>query len=196
MVGFAKAHHPSNCLTINNRNRFGDGNVATTEEESFSSFDIDTDDTIDSTGCEEDDRSNFMQRQQQQQHRQSRRCRIDDKSEPSSCCRNRRRHCHHANVQIYQNNGGFRKKSSGVWCRVQATVNSCNLSVSLIFCAAISLLLLNIDVIKAEPQQQHQQDQITKSIEQQCEPKVLEETPPDPVSWNYNRWKSLIFSIQ
>lgn len=193
MVGFARAHHPSNCLILNNRNRFGDGNVAaaaTAQAKSFTTFCmVGNDDTIDSIGCGTDDRSDCVQRQEQQkpkhQHRlQSQRCIISDKTEPNSCRNRRHRRCHRANVQIDQCNGGSRRRSSGMWCRVQATVNSCNLSVSLIFCAAISLLLLNIDVIKAEPQQQQQQQQqITTAAEEQCEPKVLEETPPDPVSW-------------
>lgn len=163
MVDFAKAHHPSNCLTLNNRNRFGDGSVAA-QTKDIPSHSIGHDNIIiDSVGWNENDRSNCKRL-----HGRPRRCIINDNIEPYNCRR--------ANVPFYQCNGGSRKKISqdaGWWFRIRTTVNSSNLSVSIIFCAAISLLLLNIDVIKAEPQQ---------TTEQQCEPKVFEETPADPVS--------------
>lgn len=179
MVGFAKAHHPSNCLTLtlNNRNRFGDGgNVAakTTDSTPLGTSDRGNDDIIDSVRCDVNRVSNCWHKPK----RHSRRCiAIDEKATVKS---NKSRR---ASVEIYHGiDSGSRKRSiqeAGMWFYVRTTVNSCNLSVSIIFCAAISLLLLNIDVINAEPQQ--------STTEQQCEPKVLEETPPDPVSI-HNLW--------
>lgn len=186
MVDFAKAHHPSNCLALNNRNRFGDGGNATAKTKDFAHFCTGPHSNIDSIGCDDEDddgggggcdgggggvggRSSNCK----WQRRRPRRC-INGDTVPND---NRR-----VNVQIYHGNRNRKKTiqdAAGMWNRARTVVvNSCNLSVSVIFCAAISLLLLNIDVIKAEPQQ------IT---EQQCEPKVLEETPPDPVSIS-NRW--------
>lgn len=180
MVDFAKAHHPSNCLPLNNRNRFGDdGNVASraaTKTKKFTTFY--TDDAVidsivaDSGGVDgENGPSNC-----EHWHRQKQQNTINDNNvEPNNC----RRHRHHrrcVNVQIYHGNGSRKRTiegAIGLWLR-STVAKACNLSVSVVFCAAISLLLLNIDVIKAEPQQQ--------TTEQQCEPKVLEEIPPDPVS--------------
>lgn len=195
MVDFAKAHHPSNCLALNNRNRFGDGaTTATAKTKDFARFCTDTNNVrdggggmgtgtstsndknngIDSIGCDEG--GGGGQSNCKWQHRRtSRRCTINGNAVLNDYRR--------VNVQIDHGNS-IRKKAiqdgAGMWRhRVRTIVaNSCNLSVSVILCAAISLLLLNIDVIKAEPQQ---------TTEQQCEPKVLEETPPDPVSI-FNRW--------
>lgn len=190
MVGFAKAHHPSNCLPLNNRNRFGDdGNVASraaTKTKEFTTFYTD-DAVIDSVvrdggsgsggggGGGENGPSNCEHWHRQK--RQSQHTINGNAVEPNNCRRHHRsshRRC--ANVRIYHGNGNRKKTiegAIGLWLR-STVAKACNLSVSVVLCAAISLLLLNIDVIKAEPQQQ--------TTEQQCEPKVLEETPPDPVS--------------
>ncbi|XP_055295866.1 probable G-protein coupled receptor 158 isoform X2 [Sitodiplosis mosellana] len=180
MVGFAKDHHPSNCLPLNNRNRFGDdGNVAsgaaaakTKESTTFYTDDVIIDSVVGDGGDDENGPSNC-----EHWHRQKRRSQksiINDNIVEPNNCRRHRRHRSRVNVQIYHGN---RKKTiqgaAKMWFRIQSTVvKSCNLSMSVVFCAAISLLLLNIDVITAEPQQQ--------TTEQRCEPKVLEETPPDP----------------
>lgn len=169
MVGFAKAHHPSNCLPLNNRNRIGDdGNVAANAKE-FTTFSTVNGSIIDSTSDDGDDSGQSNCERWLWQKRRSRRCIINDNNIVES------NNCRRVNVRIYHGN---RKKTvqdarNGMWFRVRTImVNSCNLSVSVVFCAAISLLLLNIDVINAEPQQ---------TTEQQCEPKVLDENPPDPV---------------
>lgn len=174
MVGFAKVHHPSNCLTLtlNNRNRFDDdGHVAaqTTDSMPLGTSDRGNDDIIDSVRYDVNRVNNCWHKPK----RRSRRCATIDKK---ATVKSNKSRC--ASVEIYHGiASGSRKRSiqgAGMWFYVQTTVKSCNLSVSIIFCAAISLLLLNIDVINAEPQQ--------SATEQQCEPKVLEETPPDPVS--------------
>lgn len=167
MVDFAKAHHPSNCLALNNRNRFGDGN-AKAKTKNFTNFCTGFHrKDIDSIGCDDDGYNKRQCHRRQHQH-QPTRCTINGNTVPNDYRR--------VNVQIYHGNSNRKKTiqdATGMWNRARTNVvNSCNLSVSVIFCAAISLLLLNIDVIKAEPQQ---------TTEQQCEPKVLEETPPDPV---------------
>lgn len=205
MVNFAQAHHPSNCLRLNNRNGSDDGDVAAPASESngLLSLYIGNDDTINSIGCMANDRNNCKQWQQQsQQQRQqqhhrfsSHRCIINDNSKLNSC--HHRRRCHRLNAPIYRCNGEMPKKRADIWRCVHATVNSSNLSVSLIFCAAVSLLLLNVDPIKAEPQQQiattatsssslssstAKTSALSMTAEQQCEPRVLDETPPDPVS--------------
>lgn len=156
MVGFAKVHHPSNCLTLNNRNRFGDdGNVAAKDFSPICTWNGGNDDIIDSFKCDVNDKNNSWHKPK----RRSRRCTIN---EPNN---------RHVNVQTYHDDNDNRQRKM---VRVAGTiVNSCNLSMSFVFCAAILLLLLNIDAIKAEPQ---------PPFDQQCEPKVLEETPPDPVS--------------
>lgn len=184
MVGIAKAHHPSNCLPLNNRNHFDvddDGNVAA-KEKKFTTHSTDDDGIIDSiVGGDENGQSNCEHWQRRQR---SRRCIINDNTVQPNNSRSRRHHHHRrrcrgidggVNVRIYHGNGNRKKthQDAGLWFRIRTTMVSSNLSVSVVFCAAISLLLLNIDVITAEPQQ---------TIEQQCEPKVLEETPPDPVS--------------
>lgn len=177
--------------------------------------------TIDSIGFMEYDRGNQMPRQQQQQHRKHwQRCikndDDDDDAKPntdsngSDCYRRRyRRHpCHHQhhrrNTPILQCNDMQKKNAAGVLSRVHGSiVNSSNLSNLLILFAVLSLLILNIDVINAEPQQPIKTttattiaklsaaktaaaaaaaSKTTAATEQQCEPKVLDETPPDPVS--------------
>lgn len=147
MVAFARFHNPSHCLPLNNRNEFGDGSVAAQAHQTECDGD-------DSPRCDDDE---------------------DDRKWPkqssSRVSRQQRRAHHRANVRGHCDATRNKKKRAQLWFR--AADSSCNLSVSLVFCAAISLLLLNIDVITAEPQH---------IAEQQCEPKVLEEMPPDPVS--------------
>lgn len=167
MVGFARVHHPNNCLPLNNRNCFGDdGNVAV-QTRIFSVQSTDNG-IIDSVECDKNGRENFKR-----WHRlktQSQTCMINDNTDSNNFYRRRR-----VNVRIYHGNSNRNKtmQGNGMWWHLRTTLNSCNLSVSVVFCATISLLLLNIDAITVEPQQ---------TFEQQCEPKVFEETPPDPVS--------------
>lgn len=167
MVGFARVHQPNNCSPLNNRNCFGDdGNVAA-QTRIFSVQSSDND-IIDSVESDKNGRNNFKQ-----WHRlktQSQRCILNDNTDLKNFLRRRR-----VNVQIYLGNGNRNKtmQDNGMWWHLRTALNSCNLSVSVVFCATISLLLLNIDAITVEPQQ---------IFEQQCEPKVFEETPLDPVS--------------
>ena len=184
--------------------------------------------TIDSIGFMAFDRGIQMQcQQQQQQQRQHRngwqRCiknhRTDidtnsnnDSINDSDCHRRHpcHSHRHHHRAPIFQCNGMQKKKNStGALSRAHGIiVNSSNLSNLLILFAVLSLLLLKIDVINAEPQQPIKSTTSTTTAkllaaktaaaaaaaaattkttaaaatEQQCEPKVLDETPPDPVS--------------
>ncbi|XP_031618728.1 probable G-protein coupled receptor 158 isoform X2 [Contarinia nasturtii] len=175
MVGY----QPSNCLTLNNRNRFGcDGDdvaaaaaAATTaaiQTKIFTAFSTDDDDDIiDLVEHNVTEQRNYDQCNWQKRQR-SQRCIINDNNTVSNDCR--------VNAQIYHGNCNRKNKKSiqyiKMWFRGRATTIR-NSSVSVILCAVISLLLLNIDVANAEPHQQ-------------CEPKVLEETPPDPFYDSYD----------
>lgn len=167
-------------------------------------------------------RGNQMQcRQQQQQYRNHwHRCiKNDDNTKPNnndssggSDWYRRRRHRRHPshhqqhhqrkNTPIFQCNGMQKKNTAaaaGVLSRVHGIiVNFSNLSNLLILFAILSLLILNIDGINAEPQQPIKTATATTTAklsaaaattktptatEQHCEPKVLDETPPDPVSY-------------
>lgn len=187
--------------------------------------------TIDSIEFMEYDRGNQMQCQQQERQQQQQqqyrshwhRCikNDDDSTEPNNNDSNssssdwyrRRRHRRHPCHQhphhhrkkspIFPCSGMQKKSAAGVLSRVHGIiVNSSNLSNLLILFAILSLLILNIDVINAEPQQPIKTTtataaaaklsaaaaaaaisaKTTAATEQQCEPKVLDETPPDPVS--------------
>lgn len=199
--------------------------AAAASKDFLSSFCINSDAITlsNSIGSMEYDRGNQMQCQQQHQYRNHwHRCIKNDEpnnnsnnnnssnsSGSSDCYRRRyRRHpCHQhqqyhrKNTPIFQCNGMQKKNAAGVLSHAHGIiVNSSNLSNLLILFAILSLFILNIDVINAEPQQPMKTTTPTTTVaklsavlaattktpatseQQQCEPKVLDETPPDPVS--------------
>lgn len=221
MVNLARTHHPNNCLQ-DNRNHLDNSNVATTDFlSSFCTINDVITTSIDSIECIAYDRNSQIPCQKQQQHRnQWKRCiknyddgdstRNSDSNGSSDCYHYHRRACqyqryNHKNMSIFQCNRMQRHRAAGVLSRVHDIIGSTsNLFNFLLFFAVFSLVILNIDVINAEPQQPIKATaattiaksssspaaaaaaagatKMTATSEQQCEPKVLDETPPDPVS--------------
>lgn len=183
-MNYDRAHNPDNCLILSNRNRFGrTNNVVIGPPNSRAgckgkSNTTDLDDNIDfnenhrpcesNSNCKRRRRSQ-KQQQQQHHHHMPQKCVINDNN-AVQCANNLRVGGHH-----YPNHGHRKIIIEGAryWYGSSSRYH-CS-SVWFLFCVTISLLLLNIDIIGAEPP--HQQQPI-----KQCEPKVLEETPPDPVN--------------
>lgn len=191
-MNYIRAHHPNNCLILNNRNQFSHAiNVVVGPPNSSLGCKngkrntTNSDDNIDfnenhrpcerNSSCKRRRRSQHQQ-QQQHLHHMPQKCIINDNN-AVQCANNLR----------YLNKGGHRHHNHGRRKKIiegarywYGSSSRCHCSsVWFLFCVTISLLLLNIDIIRAEPP--HQQQPI-----EQCEPKVLEETPPDPVNRQFN----------
>lgn len=184
------AHHPDNCLILNNRNPFSltnnvvvDPLTSTIGWKNGKSNTTNLDDNIDFNEnhrpCESNSNCKRRRRSQQQQQKQQ-----HHRHMPQKCVSNHNNAVHCANnLRVgghHHHNHGHRKKiieGARYWYGLSSRCH-CS-SVWFLFCVTISLLLLNIDIIRAEPP--HQQQPI-----EQCEPKVLEETPPDPVNRQLN----------
>lgn len=223
----AKAHHPNNCLILNNRNGCGgdedDVKTTTTTKSDKTKInsnsisykgtdDDDDDDNIDSIDFNENRRSSesnckWLRRQQSLPQRcvindNTVRCANDDDDDDENDLSEGVRIYHHHHSTNSVSNGVNHFKKNVRNCSAQ-TANRYRYSTAwILFCTAVSLLLLNIDIIKAEPQQ-HQQQQQQQQSTIQCEAKVLEETPPDPVNRQYillfyNKFRTIysIWSIQ
>lgn len=239
MVDFAKTHHPNNCFQDNrnhfdNGNVAPPPTTAPTAPlpsaskdflSSFCNINDATTTTIESIGCN----GSRIPWQKQQYRNHSIKNAHDDadtKRNDSDCCRRRcqlQHHHHHhhhryrtcqqhnrKNAPIFHCNRMQTTTAAGVLSRVHGIiVISSYLSNLLLFFTVLSLLILHIDVIKAEPQQPIKATATTRAklssaaasssssspsaavpaatktttaTDQQCEPKVLDETPPDPVS--------------
>lgn len=192
MVIAAKAHNSNNCLSLNNCNRIGSGNVVanlnSANKSDRTSACVDDDDDENSNNSSSNQRAKREQCKQQIKH--------FVRHDNTATWKTNDLRYHH---RVGTTTGNSERKA------IQPSVGRCKLSSSILFCAVISLLLLHIDVINAtKPQQsplqqqkgKQQQQQLQKTQPpqqqqqpQQCESKVLEETPPDPVSIHHSERK-------
>lgn len=219
MVFATKAHNSNNCLVLNNSNRIGSGNVvAISNNKSTSSKSNNTNirsrsnrknvyahDCYDNNTKKSQIDCRWLQRTRckQQVNTEVEQKRIINDN--TVTVKKYNLHHRHIDIECYHHGNSNRSNSNNNGRNaILANIGKCNLSSSILYCAAILFLVLHIDVIAAQKPQQSalKEKKIVVEPSQapppppspQCESKVLDEIPPDPVNiYLHTKYSQFLF---